>query len=144
MSASLLDQPQIIQASYDTANTSLRVSDIGNWSVYHVPATATQATITKAAVSGYRHVCNSITATVAANSTAQTPLTVYLRDGATGAGTILWAGTVAAPANGLGGVCVGGLNIIGSENTAMTLEFSAAGVANSAQAVTLTGFEVLA
>jgi hypothetical protein len=114
----------------------------GSWSVYHAPAAATKATITKAAGgTGVRHVATMISATIACDSTAQTPLNVYLRDGATGAGTILWAGTVAAPANGNGGVAVPLPNVAGTENTAMTLEFSAAGVTASVEAVTLCGFD---
>lgn len=113
----------------------------GNWTSKHTPSTATQATVTKAAGgANVRHICNSITATIACDSTVQTPLLIRLRDGAAGVGTILWEAAVAAPANGLGGVCVTGLNIVGSVNTAMTLEFSAAGVADSQQSVTLSGY----
>lgn len=113
----------------------------GEWSAVHNPTTATQATITKAAVAGARHVCKSITATVATGATAQTPITVYLRDGATGAGTIIWTGTLSAPANSAGVIAIAGLNIFGSVNTAMTLEFSAAGVAASLEAVALSGYD---
>jgi hypothetical protein len=113
----------------------------GNWTSKHTPSTATQATTTKAAGgAGVRHICNSITATIACDSTAQTPLLIRLRDGAASTGTILWEAAVSAIANGLGGVCVTGLNIVGSANTAMTLEFSAAGVTGTQQSVTLGGY----
>jgi hypothetical protein len=113
----------------------------GNWTTNHVPSTATLATITKSAGgSGVRHVCNSITATVATGATAQTPILVYLRDGATTAGTILWAGTLSAPANSAGVLAVTGLSIVGTANTAMCLEFSAAGVTASQCVVTLGGY----
>jgi hypothetical protein len=114
----------------------------GQWTSNHTPNAATQATITKTAGgAGVRHICYGITATIACGTTAQTPLTVYLRDGATGAGTVLWSATISAPANGVGGICITDLNIVGSANTAMTLEFSGAGVADSKQAVTLMGYD---
>jgi hypothetical protein len=67
---------------------------------------------------------------------------VRLRDGATGAGTIIWEQVVAAVANGCALVEVDGLSLIGSENTAMTLEFEAGGVAASVESVTLTGYDL--
>jgi len=144
--------------AYDgTNNASLRTASAGNvsghtgqgvlltaqpgqWTEVHVPAAATQATKTHAAESSKRHVCTGIIATIACATTAQTPLKIYLRDGATGAGTILAAFTVAAPANGCGGVAFTGLSIYGTVGTAMTLEFSGVGVAASEQAVTLLGY----
>lgn len=116
------------------------VTGPGNWTVNHVPSTATQATKTKAAVAAQRHVCSSITASISCGATAQTPILVYLRDGATGVGTILWAATLAAPANGASGISVTGLSIVGSVNTGMTLEFSAAGATATQQTVTLGGY----
>jgi hypothetical protein len=119
------------------------VDKICEWAVTHVPATATQATITKAAGgANVRHVCKVISATIACGATAQTPIQIYLRDGATGVGTILWAASVAAPADGVGGVMFDSLSIMGSANTAMTLEFSAAGVTASQEVVTLAGFDI--
>lgn len=64
-----------------------------------------------------------------------------MRDGASGAGTILWSGAVAAPANGSETIAIP-LSIAGSANTAMTIEFSAAGVAASLEAVSMTGYDV--
>lgn len=143
---SKLDLPQIFQNSHDESNQAIvteNLSQKGNWSANNVPATATQATVTKAAGgAGVKHVCNSITATIACGSTAQAPVFVYLRDGASGVGTIIWAAAIAAPANGVGGVCISDLNIVGSANTAMTLEFSAAGVTSSQEAVTLSGYDI--
>lgn len=119
------------------------VAPPGNWTAVHAPAAATQATISKAAGgAGVRHIATGITATIACGATAQTPINVYLRDGATGAGAIIWAGAIAAPANGVGVITLTGLSIVGTANTAMTLEFSAAGVAASVEAVTLTGYDV--
>ena len=114
----------------------------GNWTTVSAPAVAIVATTTRAAgAAGVRHVCNAITATLAAGATAQTPINVYLRDGATGVGAILWAGTLSAPVNGSGVVGLSGLNIFGSVATVMTLEFSAASVAGCLEAVTLGGYD---
>lgn len=128
---------------YRNQPNSTVVDKLNEWSANHVPATATQATITKAAAgAGVRHVCNVISATVACGATAQTPIQIYLRDGATGAGTILWAASVSAPADGVGGVMFSDLKIMGSANTAMTLEFSGAGVTASQEVVTMAGFDI--
>ena len=45
------------------------------------------------------------------------------------------AGTTAAP------IQLSGLNLVGSPNTAMTIEFTAAGIANINQAVSLSGYD---
>jgi hypothetical protein len=136
-------QEQILQAVVNPTSNAIQMVSPSMWSVVHAPTSATQATINKAAVSGFKHVCTAITATVACGATAQTPLNVYLRDGTTGAGTVLWSCTLSAPANGVGGLTVTGLSITGSTNTAMTLEFSAAGVAASVEAVSLSGYDTL-
>lgn len=117
-----------------------QIVGVGEFAVNHEPAAATQATISQAAAgTGLRNVCRSITATIAVVGTPQTPIAVYLRDGATGAGTIKWTAKLAAPANGCAVLAVSDLWIVGSENTAMTLEFEGAGVANSEAAVAMTG-----
>ena len=112
------------------------------WDVQNTPAAATQATASKAAVANMRHVCKSISASIAAGATAQTPIRLVLRDGATGAGTIRWSKKLSAPVNGLATIDVTGLAIVGSVNTAMTLEFAAAGVAASEQDVFLGGIDI--
>lgn len=112
----------------------------GEWAVEHRPAVSTQATISRAAVAGVRHVARSITASLVAVA-AQTVVDVLLRDGATGAGTVLWSTRVSAPAGGNVQVSLTGLNIVGSVNTAMTLEFSAAPVATNFEGVALTGYD---
>lgn len=112
------------------------------WSVQNTPLAATQATITKAAVAGFRHVCDSITATIACNATAQTPIQVVLRDGLTGAGAILWSAKLAAPVNGQAKAEMNGLGISGTSGSAMTLEFVGAGAAATEQAVTMVGYDL--
>lgn len=115
------------------------------WSVAHTPASATQATASKAAGgAGVQHVCRSISFGLAVDGThAQTAIQVNLRDGATGTGTVLWSLTVLkSAAEGLTLFHVGDLNIPGTANTAMTLEFSGAGVTGSVESVSLTGYDI--
>lgn len=117
--------------------------DLTAFAVHHTPAANTQATISQSAGAGsLRNVCTSITATWssdAAPSAAQ--VKVYLRDGATGAGTIKWSATLSLPATAGAntGVTIAPLWIVGTAATAMTLEFSAAGGANTYEDVSMTG-----
>jgi hypothetical protein len=110
------------------------------WSITNQPATATQATITKAAAPGQRHVATSISAVISAVA-AQPAIHVNLRDGATGAGTILWSQTVAVGAGGVAAIQLGGLNIPGTGGNAMTLETDAAPAATNFASVSLTGYD---
>jgi hypothetical protein len=121
---------------------STLVTAPGHWAIKHTPAVDTQATISKAAgAAGVRHVCTAISATLAVAATAQTSAAVLnLRDGATGAGTILWSKQVILPANGVWDVDISGLNIVGTAATAMTLEFAAAGASGSFESVSLAGY----
>jgi hypothetical protein len=116
------------------------------WALTHAPAVATRATISRAAVATARHVCSSISATfcVAAADIATGGL-LHLRDGATGAGTILrsWRLNVMDAAGGTLQVEIAGIHLTGSVNTAMTLEFAAAPGAASFQSVGLGGYTVL-
>lgn len=110
----------------------------------HEPAANTQGTITQAtAGAGVRNVCTGLTVTFAAGASAPAAVQVAarLRDGSSGAGTILWAVVLSLPATAGAstGVTRSNLWIKGTANTAMTLEFSAAGGANTIQAVALEG-----
>lgn len=109
----------------------------GTFSITHVPVTATQATITKAAAgAGVRLFCNAITVSLTCAATAQTQILVELLDGA----TQIWAAQMACLAGDSKCLIVTNLELAGSPNTAMTLHFSGAGVAGSFEAVTLTGY----
>jgi hypothetical protein len=124
---------------------AMRVARQPDWGVKHTPAAATQATISKAAgAAGTKHVCTSIAATLATAGTAQTVLKLQLRDGASGAGTIVWEQTILLAANLVWSIVLSGLNIIGSDATAMTLEFSGANVADSYASVAMTGYDQVA
>jgi hypothetical protein len=122
--------------------TNCAVPGSGNaFNLFSVPATATQATVTQAAgAAGVRNVCNAISFGLQTIGTLQGVIQVNLRDGATGAGTVLWSMTIGLAVSTFFGFSVSGLNIVGSAATAMTLEFSAAGVAASSESVTLNGY----
>jgi hypothetical protein len=119
-----------------------------DWSVTSSPGAAGRATATRPAslapqFAESRHVATSVTATLCFGVTvgAAVAIQVNLRDGATGAGTILGSWVLAIQA--LAGACVilslDTIEIIGSPNTAMTLEFVSTGDANTIESVTLTG-----
>ena len=113
-----------------------------NFQITHTPVAATQATISQAAgAAGVRNVCTGISASLCTVGTAQAAaVQLNLRDGATGAGTILWSKTFSCGTTTQVNVDLAGLNIYGSAATAMTLEFSAAGVAASFESVSLSGY----
>lgn len=140
------DRTSGISAAKLTATTSTGTAlnvPLSTWSVTSTPAVATQATASRAAGgAGVRHVATTLTVCIATGATAQTPILAHLRDGATGAGTILRSFSFAAPVNGHGCESISGLAMIGTAATAMTIEFAAAGVAASQETVTLTGFSV--
>lgn len=124
---------------------ALLTTEPGQWSETHAPAVNTQATKSKTAgAAGVRHVCKWLSITLGQNSTGsvQTLLTFNLRDGATGAGTILASFTLSCPATA--GECkvltLSGLNIVGSAATAMTLESASAPAAQTYASVSFGGY----
>lgn len=121
------------------------VASPGQWAQFANAGFAIQASTTRAAGgAGVRHVCTSISTSFSTGANAQaTALDINLRDGASGAGTVLWSKRVILPINGLWDVNLTNLNIVGSPNTAMTLEFVAAGVAGSVESVALTGYDAI-
>jgi len=111
------------------------------WSVQHTPAAAAQATIGRAADANKQHVCTGFTVSVAGAAAAPvTPVRAVLRDGATGAGTILWSGYLACLANEAQAISFGGAEFVGTKNVAMTLEFTAAPPASTFECVAMTGY----
>lgn len=133
-----------VSSTNNTATTTQGVryyTPISTWSVTNTPGTGTSASASRAAGGGtVRHVATSVTVCVAANATAQTPLLIHLRDGATGAGTIIRTWAIAAPVTSSQCIDISGLNMTGSANTAMTLETAAAPVSGAQATVTLTGY----
>jgi hypothetical protein len=141
-----LDRARSASATNNTQTTVLgaqQVAVLSTWSQTNTPAANTQATTSKAAGGGtVRHVATSITWCFATDTLAGAgPLNINLRDGATGAGTIMRTWIVDLPAVE-NSQCrdLSGLNMTGSANTAMTLEFAAAGGAASVETVSFTGY----
>jgi hypothetical protein len=111
------------------------------FNLVHTPATATQATISApAGAAGVRNVCNALSFGLQSIGTIQPVIQVNLRDGATGAGTILWSVSIGLAVSSYFAFSAAGLNIVGSAATAMTLEFSAAGAAATSESVALNGY----
>jgi len=125
-------------------NFALQTAEVGNWSQQNSPAANTQATTSRAAGgAGVRHVCTSITACIVSTGAGGGGGVINLRDGATGAGTILWSAQLGVPGiNNGDSIVISGLSIVGSANTAMTLEFAAAGGANTTESVAMTGYTI--
>jgi hypothetical protein len=111
------------------------------WAVNN-QATAGTPSISKAAGgAGVRHFCTGVSFSVSCGATAQTPVVVNLRDGATGAGPILRTWALSAPVNSTASINENNLRIPGTANTAMTLEFAGATVAASIGSVNLNGYD---
>lgn len=114
------------------------------WNINSVPSTAAQATATQAAPAGGLAAglilrLRSIVAAVATGATAQTPLQWVIRDGASGSGTILRTGVVAAPANSGDAMIEESMDVRASPGNALTVEFTAAGVTASQESVSASG-----
>ena len=120
------------------------------WGVNHAPSAGTVAVASKSAgAGGVRHVADCVSYSMgAASAPTAATATVVLRDGSSGAGTILWQKQLPAPAST--GVHANesfcGLNLAGSAATAMTLEFltpfALIGLTNEVVTVNLSGFDV--
>jgi len=117
-------------------------------SALNAPAAGTAASASVAANATARHVIDCIDfSSVSSGAVTAANVTLVIRDGASGAGTILWqknfaiATAAAASVQEINqqGFC--GLNLVGSTNTAMTVEFSA-GVANAPQTVNFSYYNV--
>jgi hypothetical protein len=115
------------------------------WSVFSNPAAGSQATASLAAEASVRHVADCVAFSAASTSApALTALTINLRDGATGAGTVIWTYQVAISASTGQNVVphsICGLMLTGTTNTALTLEFSAS-LANLIESVSISGINV--
>ena len=121
------------------------VEKSSRWFALSNPAVSNQATASIAAEASVRHVADCISfAAVSTTAPSLTALTINLRDGATGAGTLIWTQQLviaAATGQNVEPQTICGLNLTGATNTAMTLEFSAL-VTNVIQSVSMTGFNV--
>lgn len=114
-----------------------------DWTVVNTPVAATAAVATKASAgTNGRRVCTGIHISIVATA-AQPNIRFVLRDGATGAGTILASWSLAAAAGTSDRVFLGGLNIAGSLATAMTLESTTAPAATNFADATIVGRDEL-
>lgn len=135
-------------AATNAATNAQLITRVADWVVTHAPAASNQASASKAAgVGGVRHVCTSVSFNLTQTSTGGTPFTgvVNLRDGATGAGSVLATWSIAVPtaACSNSNFSLSSLNIIGTADTAMTLEFTAGGGAQTVESCTITGYDVI-
>lgn len=103
------------------------------------PAVSTQATASVRAQDNIRHIADRVCFSGGATTAPSlTQLTVVLRDGATGAGTVLATFVIVVPAStgqNVAPFCAD-MGIQGSNNTAMTAEWSAL-LTNEFETVTL-------
>lgn len=126
---------------------SLVVQGPGQWNITSLPGGNAQATATRAAgATGVRHVAKNFTYVLCSfNVNTAINETVYLRDGASGVGSVIWGAYISIPAT-FGATTIlspGPLDIIGSPATAMTIEFGSAAGANTAESVALMGVDVI-
>ena len=119
----------------------------GRWTAIHVPAANTQATITQAAGGvGIRNVCTELTIMLVATATAPTAVNVQVNliDGASAGTTYLWRATISLPATAgaSSGIVKNNVWFEGTANTALTLEYSGAGGANTIESVSMSGLTI--
>lgn len=121
------------------------VEKSSRWSVTSNPAASSQATASIAAEGGVRHVVDCVAFSAGSTTApALTALTINLRDGATGAGTIIWTyEVIIANATGQNVVphSLCGLALPGTTNTATTLEWSAS-LTNLIESASFSGTNV--
>ena len=120
------------------------------WSITNASAVNALATATKAAGgAGVKHVCTGIQVHAWNNATgsasAATGYNFAVRDGATGAGTILWQGNLsfaAAPLNaGEGFAITFPTPLVGTANTAMCVECISTALTNTGSVVNAQGYD---
>jgi hypothetical protein len=86
------------------------------------------------------HVATSCSGSISTIA-AQTNITLALRDGATGAGTVMWSKTIICAINTPCVLDSGILNLPGTASTAMTCEWSGVPVTTNFAVATLTGYD---
>jgi hypothetical protein len=127
-----------------TTQVPLMVAAPGDWTLISAPAVGVVASATRAAgATGVRHVLTSICADVNCVGAVAAPLSVVVRNGATGVGTILWQRRLTGLAGTTAQVEMSGLNIVGSAATAMTVEFTAAPAGTDFETISATGHSVV-
>lgn len=145
----LANMPAASTATARNVPGALMAEKSSRWSVVSQPAAGTVGSASIAAEAAVRHVVDCISYSGDASGGAVTAAagTFVVRDGATGAGTIIWSYAVAHLVAAAAGVqtiaphSLCGLNLVGTTNTAMTAEFNA-GVTNEVQGASLSGFNL--
>lgn len=124
------------------------VENGSRWTVVSTPAASSVASASIALEASVRHIVDTVCFSATSNGAVTAANgTVDIRDGATGAGTIITQFRVAVLVAAAAGVqivppfCVSNLGLVGTTGTAMTAEFSA-GVTNATESITLTGYNV--
>jgi hypothetical protein len=148
VAVSLANMPATVGGGTSVATFAQLFENGGRAAAASSPATSSQATASIAANATARHVAVQVCwSGVSAGAVTATDLLVNIRDGATGAGTVVGVFSVVsavAAATGTQSIppfCTGPLNIVGTTNTAMTAEFSA-GVTNLNESIFFTFFNV--
>ena len=109
-----------------SASLESRFHPPGNIYGGHRPASGAQATFTAAAtVGGEKYVVSGFSATLSGVALSAGSIGVYIIDGASGGTTYLWQEVLGVSSIGAT-TRMSDLNIVGTANTALTIEFSGA------------------
>jgi hypothetical protein len=130
----------------DTASIGAQLATRpAEWTLTNAPAANTDAFATRAATAnGERHVLTSICCDLNAVAALAAPISIVVRDGPVGVGTVLWQRRLIAPAGFTASVEISGLNIAGSPDTAMTVETNGGPGATNFVTLSATGYTVAA
>lgn len=131
-------QPHMLSVN---SSGALNIGALGSqqWSVNSVPAAATAPSAAQGGVPDFTNVVQTIAFSLAAVA-AQGVLTLVLRDGATGVGTVKWSLKVPPALAGTGFMfSISGLNIAMTVGNAATLETTGAPAATNFASVAMTG-----
>lgn len=116
---------------------------LSEWTIVSAPAAATRASaVIAAGGAGVRRVMDAFVVTLSAVA-AQVHMEVTIRDGASLAGVVLWQFGLKVVTASVGIVSINELGLIGSPNTAMTIEFLVAPAAGNFQRVNASGYNAL-
>lgn len=135
------NQPHMLSVN---SNGAINIGTLGSqqWSVFSTPIAQTAPSTSRAGVADFTNVVQSISFTLAAVAD-QGVLTVVLRDGATGVGTVKWSLIIpGAAAKGGHVFSISGLNIPMTVGNAATLETTGAPAATNFASVAMTGIVV--
>lgn len=109
--------------------------------IFSTPAAATAPSVTQAAPgNSRRNVLQTLAFNISAVAAAQPMLTVVVRDGASGVGTIRWSLNIGPILIGESqSFSISGLGIAATNNTALTIEFTAAPAGGNFASIAGTG-----